>query len=136
MSGRLGILLACLALGVPAVADARVELLRWVNVDPDPDRVEGFVVYSGLESRIYDTRIDVGLPVPDSEGIYSYDLIVIPEGDSVYVAVAAYDGELESDFSNEQLREIPEPGGLLQLASGGIGLAYLHRRRQLSGYLH
>ena len=125
---KLGALLACLALGVPTVADARIETLRWLDVDPDPDRVVGFAVYSGLESRIYDTRIDVGLPVPDSEGIYSYNLIVIPEGDSVYVAVAAYDGELESDFSNEQLR-VPEPGGTLQLISGGLGLIYLHRRR-------
>ena len=126
-------MLACLALGVPTVADARIETLRWLNVEPEEDRVIGFVVYSGLESReaglCYDERIDVGWIIPDDDEVFTYDLVVIPEMDSVYVAVTAYDEDLESDFSNEQFRVVPEPSLILQLASGGIGLAWLYRRR-------
>jgi hypothetical protein len=115
-------------LGVSTVANARIELLRWKNAEPNPDRIDGYVVYSGLESRNYDTRIDLGLIDSDADGVFMYDLVVIPEMDSVYVAVTAYDGELESDFSKEQLRVVPEPSVMLQVLSGILGLAWLRRR--------
>jgi hypothetical protein len=115
-------------LSIPTVADARTEVLRWQNADPNPDRINGFVVYYGPESRLYDASIDIGWPLPTAERVFSYDLEVEDDA-TVYVAVTAYDGELESVFSNEQIRPVPEPSMILQLVSGGVGLAWLYRRR-------
>ncbi len=98
----LGALLACLALGVPSVADARIETLRWQNTDPDPARIDGYVVHTGPSSGTYDTQIPVGLPAADPGGVYSYDLVVDDDA-VVYVALTATDGVQESAFSNEQI---------------------------------
>jgi len=106
------ILVTLAVVGSPSIGDARIETLRWKDTDPDPTRIEGFVVHSGPDSRSYDTSVDVGWPTPDAEGIFSYDLTV-PDDASVYVAVTAYDAELESDYSNEKLlaRTVPDFDG-------------------------
>ena len=106
------ILVTLAVVGSPSIGDARIETLRWKDSDPDPTRIEGFVVHSGPDSRSYDTSVDVGWPTPDADGIFSYDLTV-PDDASVYVAVTAYDAELESDYSNEKLlaRTVPDFDG-------------------------
>jgi hypothetical protein len=86
---------------------SRIETLRWRNSDPDPARIEGFVVHYGPASRSYNTSVDAGWFTPDADGIFSYDL-TLPDDARVYVAITAYDAELESDYSNERLLA-PEP---------------------------
>jgi len=85
-----------------SAADARTESLRWMNADSDPARLDGYRVYTGPSSGSYDEVIDLGLIEPDAQGQLSYDLAV-PDGATVYLVMTAYDGALESAYSNEKV---------------------------------
>jgi hypothetical protein len=99
-----------MALLVGLEASARTETLRWSH--PDAASVDGYRVYYGSASRAYSWHVDVGTPSTDSEGAFVYDLEV-DDTATVYVAVKAYAGSLESPYSNERVRipsEDPGPG--------------------------
>ncbi len=106
-----------LAAATPALA--RNELLRWTH--PNPNGVQGFRVHYGPSSRQYTKSVDVGLPQPDAAGVYVYDLVV-PNAATIYVSVTAYGpSQLQSSFSNEQLRPPPVAGPPPGSGSGGSG---------------
>ena len=71
--------------------------MRW---DYDASGAAGFVLYCGLASRSYSTRIDVG-------NIDTY-MINLAEGATHFCSVTAYDpGKVESGYSNELSVAIP-----------------------------
>lgn len=96
------------ALLVGLEASARIETLRWSH--ENPAAVDGYHVHYGIESEVYAWQIDVGTPDTDADGNFVYDLDV-PDTATVYVAVTAYAGTLESDFSNERMRSPSEDPG-------------------------
>ena len=104
--GSLTLTAALLAWSAAAGAQTRTETLRWSH--GDPAEVQGYKVYYGPGPRNYDQELDVGLPPLDATNAHVYDLVV-PEGDSIYVAVTAYNQDEESAFSNEKYR--PGVGG-------------------------
>ena len=90
---------ACAILVLPGAAKARIDTLRWEQ--SDPTNVEGFNVYVGASSGTYGAPIDVGMATLEGGNIYTYDLQV-PDGEGVYVGVAAYSAtQQESIVSNE-----------------------------------
>jgi len=99
------VVLISMALVVGLEASARTETLRWIH--PDAAGVDGYYVYYGTETGVYTSQIDIGAPVPDPGGVLVYDLDV-DDAATVYVAVSAYAGELESIPSNEQTRSPSE----------------------------
>ena len=108
-------LLGALLAGLPAVARARTETLRWTH--SGSEGVSGFKIYVGATARTYENLVDVGLPARDAAGVYSRSIDVV-DGATVYLAVSAYNstGE-ESPYSNEQVR-----GGIALGAPGKPGL--------------
>ena len=86
----------------PAAASARTESLRWSH--PNPAEVVRFELRYGEASGAYTTTLDLGLPTPDSQGVYTGSFDVADET-SVYIAIRAVGASsLLSDPSNEQLR--------------------------------
>jgi hypothetical protein len=126
--------LALAILGAPWAAQGRIETLRWQNTDPDPARIDGYIVHSGPGYRSYDTHKDVGSLEADADGVFSYDIVVVPNNAIVHVAVTAYvtgpDGQpLESTYSNDQERgpaggDPPNqaPGGAIDAPVGPVTL--------------
>jgi hypothetical protein len=95
-------LLFSMALVVGLEASARTERLRWTH--SEPARVDGYRVYYGTDPSVSTWQmIDVGSLTPDSGGVFVYDLVV-NDATTIYVAVTAYAGGLESDLSNRQTR--------------------------------
>jgi hypothetical protein len=94
---RAGIAL-CLtaALFFASVASARTERLRWTQTGA----VDSFRVYAGLASNSLTTTLNVGLPPKDSTGAYYYDMSSLADTATVYFAVSAWSGGLESVQSN------------------------------------
>jgi hypothetical protein len=92
-----------------SAASARTERFRWTEVS---STVDSFKLYWGLASGSYNSSLNVGIPPKDSTGAYYYDLVV-PDADTIYVAVTATDNGLESVKSNQ----ISRPG----ITSGGGG---------------
>lgn len=85
----------------PLSASADALLVSWeANAEPD---LAGYKVYYGLESRNYETYIDVG-------NVTSYLLDGLDYGHTYYVAVTAYDtlGN-DSGYSEEVWATIPVP---------------------------
>jgi hypothetical protein len=105
-----------MALLVGLEASARTETLRWSH--PDPASVDGYRVYYGNASRVYSWQVDVQTPPTDSQGAFVYDLEV-DDTATVYVAVTAYTGSLESAYSNEKLRSPSEDPGSGDPGDGG-----------------
>ena len=93
------LLMAVCMLSLSAQAQTRVETLRWTH----PGTRDGFKVYTGAASSEYGPPLNIGLPLPDAEGIYQYDLDV-PADSNPFVAVTAYNAVGESVYSNEQQR--------------------------------
>jgi hypothetical protein len=91
-----------------APAQARVVTLRWLDGEPQPSPIVSFRVHHGTSPGVYDATIDVGLPTPDVDGVRAYDLVVADDAD-VYVAMTAWDGSLESPYSNELFYPAPAP---------------------------
>jgi len=73
-------------------AGASTESLRWIH--PDPPQVDGFRVLYGAEPGLYTHAVDVGFA-------FSHPL-QIASGETCYVVVVAYAGEVESPPSNER----------------------------------
>ena len=81
-------------------SDARAAqvTLRW---DYSASGAAGFVLYCGLSSRNYPTRIDVG-------NTDTYTISSLKEGSTSYCAVTAYDpAKVESGYSNEASFVVP-----------------------------
>jgi hypothetical protein len=96
------VLVFAMTLAVGLEASARTERLRWTH--PEPAGVDGYRVYYGTDPSASTWKmIDVGSLAPDSSGVFVYDLVV-DDATTIYVAVTAYAGGLESDFSNRQTR--------------------------------
>jgi hypothetical protein len=118
--------LAITFLGPISVAQARTETLRWIPQESLPNAIDGYRLHHGPSFGAYDTTIDVGLPTPDGAGVYSYDL-AIPDTATFYVVVTAYEGPLESAYSNERtlspLGNPPvnqAPNGAIDVPSGPV----------------
>lgn len=98
LPGRLFRWVGCISLmvlwAIPLSAQARIETLNWFH--PSPAEVEGFRVHYGTSSGHYQTVVDVGFAL-------SYDLSV-PDEATIYVALTAYSGRVESALSNEVVR--------------------------------
>ncbi len=95
-------LLTLLILTVAATAQARTETFRWLDPNPLPSPVTSFHIYWGTSSGDYTMFIDVGLPTPDENGVFSASTDV-PDDAIVYVAMTAKNvmNLTESGFSNE-----------------------------------
>jgi hypothetical protein len=76
--------------------------LAWdPNTDPG---LAGYKLYYGTQSRNYTTSIDAGSQI-------SYAALGLQAGTTYYFAVTAYDNQgVESDYSNEVIHYVPEPG--------------------------
>ena len=88
------------ALGTASAAHARSETIRWSQ--SQPGLIASFQIRWGEASGSYPNVVEVGLPVPDSSGVYSHTLEV-PEG-AVYVVARSRDlAGYYSTFSNEKV---------------------------------
>ena len=64
-------------------------------------QLAGFKLYYGTSSHVYPNSVDVGAPTP-SGGTVTYTLTGLTEGQTYYIAAAAYDtSNIQSDLSNE-----------------------------------
>jgi hypothetical protein len=97
--GRRASLALCLAVAVvwASAASARTERLRWTQ--SNATGVDNFKLYVGLSSGSLTTSLSVGVPPKDATGAYYYDLVV-NDADTIYAAVSAFAGTLESTRSN------------------------------------
>jgi PKD repeat protein len=97
-STSLSILALVISIGLfESAARAAQVTLRW---DYDTSGAAGFVLYCGLTSRSYATRIDVGNTVT-----YTLNLA---DGATHFCSVTAYDpGKVESPYSNEVSVSVP-----------------------------
>jgi hypothetical protein len=96
---RLGLVLAAVA----SAAQAESVTLRWRHATATP--AAGFRVYFGSSPAELPHRIDLGRLAPDADGIFRAR-VELPDGEAVYVAIAAYDAEgRESPRSRAWLRE-------------------------------
>ena len=53
---------------ISASADARTATVRWTDPNPAPSPVTNFRLYVGTSPGVFAAGIDLGVPVPDSEG--------------------------------------------------------------------
>lgn len=97
-----------------AEAQTRTERFRWTH--PTPSLVSGFKLYYGTAPGSHPTQINVGLPTPNSNGVYFAD-VALPAQQGVYAVVTAYNAQGESAVSNEKFRPAPTDGG----SGGGTG---------------
>ncbi|MDG2051519.1 MAG: PQQ-dependent sugar dehydrogenase [Myxococcota bacterium] len=92
-----------------ASAEARTATVRWTDPNPAPSPVTNFRLYVGTSPGVFAAGVDLGLPVPDSQGIFSVE-VVVPESEDLFFAMSALEGSsLESDLSNEQSLPSPPP---------------------------
>jgi hypothetical protein len=86
----------------PRVCDAYDILLRWTVPSSD---VNGYRVYAGTASRVYETPRDVRkLSNATLNGVVHYVYGGLETGVSYYFAVTAYNASpMESDYSNEKV---------------------------------
>jgi len=102
--------------GLPGVAEARTETLRWAH--PNPGAVSGFRAYKGSASGSYTTTIELGKPTPDASGVFSFPL-TLGDTESAYIVLRAYDASNNlSTPSNERLFA---PSGSGSSGSGALG---------------
>ena len=109
-----------LLFGLPGTGQARTETFRWLDPNPDPSPVIAFSIYWRTASG-WSEGLDVGMPSPDSEGVYSASVEVA--ADATDVAMKSRDAaDAVSSFSNElQLApngRIDDPTGPVTLNAG------------------
>ena len=118
-------LLVLLVLGLPGSGQARTETFRWLDPNPAPSPVVNFRAHLGPDSGNYTDFVDLGVPTPDPvSGVYTASTVV-PDNAVLFVALTtlAID-DLESDFSNEQVRlgapesTIDAPAGPITITAG------------------
>jgi hypothetical protein len=80
-----------------AAAIEREHVLRFISPE---GAIEGFRVFLGPESGVYTDDLDLGFVPTDADGITRASLL-LDAGLGYYVAMTAYDGSAESDYSNE-----------------------------------
>ncbi len=101
---------AALGLGVLLLASpalARLEIIRFVDANPEPSPVTGFELHVGMNPGPFTIVFDIGLPPLDAEGARILALDLSDEL-VVSVAVSAYDGQgRHSLLSNEMVRAPP-----------------------------
>jgi hypothetical protein len=92
--------------------------------------VDEFLIYKGPVAYSGEF-VDTVFPEPDASGVYSVDVWIdeIDQGFSVFVWLTAASDFGESPPSNANLYPTPEPGAILQLVAGGVGLAFLNKQR-------
>lgn len=103
-------LVAVAIVSLPATGLAFEKTVRWTH--PAPETVAEFIVHVGNESRKYNRKYRVGVPVPNASGVFESS-IEIPDGGKSFIAVSAvgFTG-LRSRFSNERkVRTDASPGG-------------------------
>jgi hypothetical protein len=110
----------------PCAAFAELVSLTWMH-PAGPAPVSEFLIYKGPEPY-WGEFVDAVSPEPDAWGVYSAD-IQIDEGIPVYVWLTATNDFGEGTPSNANYYPIPEPGAILQLVAGGVGLAFLNKQR-------
>ncbi len=104
----------------------------------DPDTFIGLFTSGGSKECENDDSINNLLANPVSAGFGSLCRFVIDSAGTWYVGVSGvsdppFDGNHFQDGTYQlvvTINAIPEPGAMLQLLSGGIGLAWLQRRRK------
>ncbi len=118
----------------PCAAFAELVSLTWMQ-PAGPAPVYEFLIYKGPEPY-WGEFVDAVSPEPDGWGGYYADVQIdeIDEGIPVYVWLTATNDFGESPPSNANLyptptNPIPEPGAILQLVAGGVGLAFLNKQR-------
>jgi len=95
-----GLIVVAAILTAGTAASARTESLRWYH--PSPDEISGYRVHWGTGSRSYSSTINVGKLAANADGVVSYSLTV-PDEQTVFVAVTAYDSDGDSPYSNEKV---------------------------------
>ena len=90
---------------VAGSAQARTETLQWTH--PDPSTVASFEVHVGTGPGQSDVLTqNLGTPVPDASGIYSFTINLSTE-ETVFVRLTALDASSnQSDASNEIQRSV------------------------------
>jgi len=68
---------------------------------PNPDVVEGFKLYWGIQSGQYDHCVDVGMATLRDGGQYEYRLEGLSDNQRVYFVCTAYNQYGESEYSSE-----------------------------------
>jgi hypothetical protein len=82
-------------------ASARTETLRWRHADPST--VSGFRVHWRVAGGGTPARVeDAGLPARDSQGVYSYS-VVVDDGANVYLSLTAYNPQNISSFPSNEI---------------------------------
>ncbi len=75
------------------------------------DNLAGYKIYYGTETANYTESIDVGL-LPAVDGLVTYSVTDLPEGNTLYFAATAYDFDgFESDYSQEVVCVCPLVAG-------------------------
>ncbi len=102
-------------------ASAGVEQLRWLAGADAGSPIAGYIVHVGLHSGRYVVSLDVGLPTPDSQGIYEADINVVADSGTFYFALEAYDQlDRHSLLSNEIVRH-PDVAPVFDEVFGSVG---------------
>lgn len=73
--------------------------LVW-DSSPEPT-VEGYKIYYGKASKVYDRTVDAGVATPLKDNGRSFQLSGLAPGQVYYISVVSYNSYDESDFSNE-----------------------------------
>jgi hypothetical protein len=101
-TGFLGLVALLLSTGV---ATARTEVLRWTH--PDPSGIARFEALVGTSSGNYGAPVFLGLPTPDSDGVFSASIEVADDADVYFAMQAVNDAGEVSPPSNERYRAAP-----------------------------
>lgn len=88
------------AIFAPA-AEARRERIRWTH--PEPERVYGFRAFLGGAPGVWSLAIDLPGAQPDETGIYSAVLDGLPDLETLYIELVAYDAAGRSSERSNRL---------------------------------
>ena len=126
--------LLCLS---PGAALAALVGLAWMH-PAESAPVDEFVIYKGA-APYSGEFVDTAFPEPDASGVYFADVQIdeIDQGIPVFVWLTAANDFGEGPPSNANRYPestivpipTPEPGAILNLVAGGVGLAFLNKQR-------
>jgi len=109
-----------LLVGLPETGQARTETFRWLDPNPDPSPVIAFSIYWRTASG-WSEGLDVGMPSPDLEGVYSASVEVA--ADATEVAMKSRDDVGAASFLSNTLQLAPnghidDPTGPIAISAG------------------